>query len=298
MTTTRTGDARSATDRPKPGWYSDPTLDRQLRYWDGVRWTEHTQPIVDGTSRTPRGPRTVVDSTVSPRDWSARQRKHVLLIVGVPLVAVAAVAFVLLGGLDAAESEPAVVAQEETVLTTSPSFSEDASSSTTSTSTVAPPLADRPPTSVEDQTGDLSVGVHVVGNDISPGVYRVSLSWARLDADMDVIDNDLALKGVSLMTVLDSDAFVELSGTAVPIEEMPSIDPIGEGLTQGTYLVGADLSPGTYRVVAEPGATAFAARLGPNLEVIEMMQHDTSVVVVVDDGDFALRYTGSIERSS
>lgn len=30
---------------PQPGWYQDPT-GPGLRWWDGIRWTEHHQPAV------------------------------------------------------------------------------------------------------------------------------------------------------------------------------------------------------------------------------------------------------------
>ena len=31
---------------PTPGWYSDPEVPGQQRYWDGERWTEHVAPLV------------------------------------------------------------------------------------------------------------------------------------------------------------------------------------------------------------------------------------------------------------
>lgn len=31
---------------PPAGWYADPSVPGQQRYWDGARWTEHTAPAV------------------------------------------------------------------------------------------------------------------------------------------------------------------------------------------------------------------------------------------------------------
>jgi hypothetical protein len=32
---------------PKPaGWYPDPQVERQRRYWDGQKWTERRAPVV------------------------------------------------------------------------------------------------------------------------------------------------------------------------------------------------------------------------------------------------------------
>jgi hypothetical protein len=32
------------TDAPPPGWYPDPTRPGQLRWWDGLDWSEHRRP--------------------------------------------------------------------------------------------------------------------------------------------------------------------------------------------------------------------------------------------------------------
>lgn len=29
-----------------PGWYADPSAPTQLRWWDGTKWTDQTQPLV------------------------------------------------------------------------------------------------------------------------------------------------------------------------------------------------------------------------------------------------------------
>lgn len=38
------GGMTTAVPAPPPGWYQDPTAAAQLRYFDGVGWTEHTAP--------------------------------------------------------------------------------------------------------------------------------------------------------------------------------------------------------------------------------------------------------------
>lgn len=38
---------------PPAGWYPDPTNPNTQRYWDGERWTEHVQPLVDGQPPPP-----------------------------------------------------------------------------------------------------------------------------------------------------------------------------------------------------------------------------------------------------
>src|SRR6476660_9024494 len=42
----------SGTPRPPAGWHPDPTDQNRIRYWDGANWTEHTQPLAQG-SKTP-----------------------------------------------------------------------------------------------------------------------------------------------------------------------------------------------------------------------------------------------------
>ncbi len=218
------------------------------------------------------------------------------IALGVPLLLLVGLIFMLVRG--SAEGESASVATTRSDLTnTAPdedgvaatSLTTIAPTSTTrrSSTTTSPPPID--PTRVE-------AGTYAVPSEIAPGTYRVSIHWARLDENRDVIDNDLTITGVSIMTVYPSDSFIELSGTAMPVDLLPTIDPIASGYNQGTYLVGPDIQPGTYDVTAQPGATAYVARLEEDLSVIETDQNDDRVTIEVLPGDFALRYTGTLER--
>lgn len=287
-----------------PGWYRDPKSRDRLRYWDGETWSSHTHDRTSSgttpSSTSQAQVRALLESSAIPASWSEHQKAHLLVALGVPFaLIIGAVGLVLwLSGYGIAavatesdstqtttpietttapEAVEEVLGEEETVV---------ASSTTTSPTTTTVPLTE------PVETG---AGTYVVGTEILPGVYRVSISWARLDDEMDVIDNDLTLSGISIMTVYPTDSFVELTGTAMPLDLVPSLDPIETGFTQGTYLVGPDLVPGRYRITSEPGATAFAARLKSDLTVIDSAQSDDSVEVDLLDDDFALRYTGTLE---
>ncbi|MBY0491050.1 MAG: Ig-like domain-containing protein [Gemmatimonadaceae bacterium] len=112
-------------------------------------------------------------------------------------------------------------------------------------------------------------GVRLVGTDIRPGRYRsvnaasASCYWARLrntTGANDIIANDLG-PGPRLLEVLATDvavessrceAWVEISGPATTSRSAP--------FTDGAYLVGVDIDPGTWR--ADGGGTScYWARL-------------------------------------
>jgi hypothetical protein len=145
----------------------------------------------------------------------------------------------------------------------------------------------------------LIVLVAVAGS-LSDDTYRVSGHWAALDSVGDIIDND-GVYGpgeLTLMVVPETASFVEISGEAMSIWEFPSYpvltrDPVP---VSGTYLVGGDIERGIYRV-SDPDF-AYAARLDNTLGISDNDGHPGSVVIVVQPGDFALSYSGTIERLS
>ena len=74
------------------------------------------------------------------------------------------------------------------------------------------------PTAVADPLNPIpGNGVFLVGPDIAPGQYRVNPSggsayWARLDANLEIIDNDLQ-DGQSIVVVDASDFALRINGT-------------------------------------------------------------------------------------
>ena len=86
---------------PTPGWYVDSTAPHQYRWWDGARWTEHTQPLTPpaapaSSSRLPELPHL---------PW---------VVTGLLLLVAGVLAVVILTGGDdgAAEQVDATVAEQ------------------------------------------------------------------------------------------------------------------------------------------------------------------------------------------
>lgn len=147
------------------------------------------------------------------------------------------------------------------------------------------------------QSQEIPSGTYVVGSEIEPGFYRASRYYARLDQNQEIIDNDLVTNnGWTVVQVESSDVFIEFSGVAYPLEVMPVLNPIEEGFTDGSYLVGADVSPGTYRVSSANGRSAYAARLGCDGDIIDNDLNDGSVILTVQDSDCIFSISGNLEK--
>ncbi len=144
----------------------------------------------------------------------------------------------------------------------------------------------------------IEAGTWLVPGEIKPGYYRVAGYYARLDASDEIIDNDGVYDPdqLTLAVVRPSDAALKIRGEAVALEDLPAIDPVGNGAMGGTYVVGADIPPGKYRVSADDSGTAYIARLDENLETIDNELGDGNVILTIRSSDFAVKYRGNIER--
>ena len=197
--------------------------------------------------------------------------------------------------------------------TTDPAITiETSSPATTKTTTEAPvtttvrpvPTTTQPattttrpaPTTTEDDQ-IITAGVYEVGTEIVPGTYRFVRYMARLDENLEIIDNALVSQGdgVGLMIVLETDAYAEVSVGAINVLDSNTLDPIGQGFTDGTYLVGVDIQPGRYRITPVGGSSTYWARLDNTLDIIDNDLSDGQLIVIVKDLDFALSISGSIE---
>ena len=142
----------------------------------------------------------------------------------------------------------------------------------------------------------IEAGTWLVPSEIKPGVYRVAGYYARLDSDGEIIDNDgvYGENDLTLMVVKKSDDMVEVSGEALAIEFLPRYDPLRNGATSGTYLVGKDIKPGRYRV-KDPDY-AYAARLDKDLDIIDNAGNEGNVVITIKPSDYAFEFSGELSR--
>ncbi|PWL20713.1 MAG: hypothetical protein DCO81_03665 [Candidatus Aquiluna sp. XM-24bin5] len=148
-----------------------------------------------------------------------------------------------------------------------------------------------------NSSAEISAGTYVVGTEVEPGLYRSSRYWSRLDANQEIIDNDLVWgNGWSLVQIQDSDKFIEFSGVAYALEDMPLLDPIAEGFTEGTYLVGVDIQPGTYRVNAEGDSMAYGSRLACDRDILDNDLNSGSVILTVKSSDCMFEFRGILEK--
>jgi hypothetical protein len=210
---------------------------------------------------------------------STRRARTVALVAALALVVITACA-------DAAGPNSGLTDDRDDASVTTEANTTDPPTTAATTTTTVPPT-----TTTTVQVVDS--GTYVVPDQFAPGTYRVDGYWARLDADQNIIDNDIVDDGLTLVNVADTDAYVEISGSAVALGDMPQVDPLAEGWTDGTYLVGVDIPAGRYNISAD-GTSAYYARLGANRDIIDNNISDGNVIAVVQDSDWALTYTGTI----
>lgn len=281
-------------------------------FWNGTQWTgeriSHEQLRAMTAPRPPvpppppapayRGPVPPHGRPSPPGGRSSWLSGRVLIGAGSVFLILVIVAAVVAPREDSetasSSSEPASRATPDSRPTTTLSPESQALQSALSelSDPTEPPATTEPPAKT---VPTIQAGTYVVGTEFAPGVYRVERYWATLDANQEILQNELVTDGFGLAVVPDSAAFVELSGAAMLVENLPVIDPISSGYKGGTYLVGADIPPGQYRVTGD-GRPAYGARLSKTLEIIDNDLNDGSVILTLKETDFAFTYTGTLER--
>jgi hypothetical protein len=176
---------------------------------------------------------------------------------------------------------------------------ETAPSETAAPVTEAPtteaPTTTAAPTTTSSTVPVIEDGVYLVGSEVAPGVYRVGRYWARLDASQEIIDNDLTDDCPSIVNILPTDTFIEITGQATPVDLTQPWSPFELDCQDGTFLVGLDIQVGRYRITPEAGGTAYWARLDANREIIDNNLSEGQLIVDVQDGDAMLTFSGIIE---
>jgi hypothetical protein len=226
----------------------------------------------------------------------SKRTKVILITVGIFLT------IGIIGGL-ADGPDPVAVAVETTTTTQATTTTEPTTTTTDRATTTTQPAT----TTTTMPT--LGSGTYIVSEEalpgiphIVPGVYRVVGYWARMDSSQEIIDNDGVYdNGLTLLKVEASDAYIELSGEAVAFEDFPglfdtnSVNPIVMEWTEGTYLIGVDLTPGEYMVSPIDGR-AYYARLDESIGIIDNDFTEGQTIIRIAEGDYAFRFTGTLER--
>ena len=104
-------------ENPTPNWYPDPSGDSELRWWDGIQWTEFThssQAALAPVQGQAHAPKQSLDPVASQLQKKPRKKFWVLLTAGVAslaLVTTAAIAIpAMMGGSETAPTaEPMIV---------------------------------------------------------------------------------------------------------------------------------------------------------------------------------------------
>jgi hypothetical protein len=138
-------------------------------------------------------------------------------------------------------------------------------------------------------------GTFTVGTDIQPGTYRTRSGspgcyWERLKGFSgtfgDIITNDNT-DGPAVVTIAASDKGFQSSGCGTWTTDLSAIVSPGSPLPDGTYIVGTDLTAGTFRSAASQGC--YWARVrgfgGTNDQIIANDNTDAGAIVTISASD-------------
>lgn len=146
-------------------------------------------------------------------------------------------------------------------------------------------------------------GIHAVGADIEPGIYRLrqpaeQCYWARLsdfsgELD-DIIANENVFDGYAVVNIESTDAGFESSGCGLWSNDPAPVLPAGSPLPNGTFIVGHDFEPGRYRSSA--GEACYWARLsGFSGELDDIIANDNvsgPTIVTINLADVGFTSSG------
>lgn len=154
-------------------------------------------------------------------------------------------------------------------------------------------------------------GTFLVGTDIQSGLYRATLTdkitkmgYIERSSDVsmsmeDIIAN-INLTGNGYVTIKDTDVAVRINGVELSQLDLSTLEPnIQDALSDGIYLVGFDIAPGTYKVDITDTVTnmGYVERLSDasmdlnNIIANEVFQGPGYVKIM--EGDFAVRVQGA-----
>ncbi len=152
-----------------------------------------------------------------------------------------------------------------------------------------------PDNQVEEENDVLGSGQYIVGRDIEPGMYRFTGYVARLDQDMNIIKNESVRSGLGLVQVLKHDAYFEVSGEAIRLEQYPKYDVLDQAPRGGIYLVGVDIPAGRYKIHGD-GSSAYYATYDRNMQRLNNDFNRGSLILTIQPSAYAIEFTGRLEQ--
>ncbi len=162
-----------------------------------------------------------------------------------------------------------------------------------------PPEPERPP---EEAPGDFSDGTYQVGSDMQPGTYRTregssGCYYARLGGFSGEFDDILAngnATGPAIVTIQPTDVGFESNGCGTWTQDLSAITRSKTSFDEGTYILGTDIEPGTYKNSGSSGC--YYARLsgftGDFENIIANGNSDAPTVVTIAPTDAGFESNG------
>lgn len=145
-------------------------------------------------------------------------------------------------------------------------------------------------------------GTFTVGKDIQPGTYRTRVGatgcyYARLKGFggtvSDIINNDTT-DGPAIVTISASDKGFQSTNCGTWTADISAITTSKTSFSDGTYFVGTDIQPGTYKNSGSSGCyyarlSGFGGTIG---EIIANDTTDTTAIITIAAGDKGFTSSG------
>lgn len=174
-----------------------------------------------------------------------------------------------------------------------------------STATHAPagPTATHAPTATATPSyAHFDDGTFEVGKDIQPGTYRTRTGspgcyWARLSGFDGTLGEIIANDNTdypAVVTIATSDKGFQSQGCGEWTQDLSQITQSKTSFPDGTYIVGTDMDPGTYRSTGQQGCYwARLSNFGGGLDgIITNDNTDTAAIVTIQPGDKGFQSNG------
>ena len=184
-------------------------------------------------------------------------------------------------------------ATPETPASATPGGQAEATATTPAEASPTPGESATPaPTAAGGSFGD---GIRTVGLDVSPGTYRTRQAsefcyWARLSGfsgnDSDIIADSVDEGGVSVVTIVASDAGFESDGCGTWTTDLSSVTSSPQAaFSDGTYIVGTDIAPGTWSTSDATDTCYWERTSGFGASLEEVIDSNAGSTVTIEPSD-------------